>query len=152
EWRLVSELAGDPNRLLVTVSSEAGNTYAEVAHEAIFRHWDKLREWIAAEREFLAWRSGLEAARRAWDATPNASKRDALLVGAALAQAQSWFGKRAEDLPGLEREFIGQSVERERRVRGRARLVHALVYVLLTGAIGGLIGWISREYIKEEMN
>ena len=85
EWRLVSELADYPNRLLVTATPEAGNTYAEVAHEAIFRHWDKLREWIAAEREFLAWRSGLEAARRAWDATPNASKRDALLVGVALA-------------------------------------------------------------------
>ena len=67
EWRLVSELADHPNRLLVTVATpKAGETYAEVAHEAIFRRWDKLREWIAAEREFLAWRSGLEAARRAW--------------------------------------------------------------------------------------
>ena len=74
EWRLVSELADYPNRLLVTVATEAGETYAEVAHEAIFRRWDKLREWIAAEREFLAWRSGLEAARRAWQATPDDSK------------------------------------------------------------------------------
>ena len=58
EWRLVSELADHPNRLLVTASStaqqqdesesgqEIGTTYAEVAHEAIFRRWDKLREWI----------------------------------------------------------------------------------------------------------
>ena len=65
EWRLVSELADHPNRLLVTATPEGGETYAEVAHEAIFRRWEKLREWIAAEREFLAWRSGLEAARRA---------------------------------------------------------------------------------------
>ena len=42
--------------------AESGETFAEVAHEAIFRRWDKLREWIAAEREFLVWRSGLEAA------------------------------------------------------------------------------------------
>src|SRR3984957_20438500 len=35
EWRLVSELADYPNRLLVTAA--AGETYAEVAHEAIFR-------------------------------------------------------------------------------------------------------------------
>ena len=60
--------------------------------------------------------------------------------------------KRAEDLPGLDMEFIGQSIERERSVRGRARLVQALVYVLLMGAIGGLTGWISKEYIKEEVN
>ena len=62
EWRLVSELADHPNRLLVTATPEGGETYAEVAHEAIFRRWDKLRDWIAAEREFLAWKTGLEAA------------------------------------------------------------------------------------------
>ena len=83
EWRLVSELADHPNRLLVTATPEGGETYAEVAHEAIFRRWDKLRDWIAAEREFLAWRTGLEAARRAWQATPDSSKNDALLMGAA---------------------------------------------------------------------
>ena len=34
EWRLVSELADHPHRLLVTATPEAGETYAEVAHEA----------------------------------------------------------------------------------------------------------------------
>src|SRR5262249_17928058 len=53
EWRLVSELADHPNRLVVTATPEGGETYAEVAHEAIFRRWGKLRDWIAAEREFL---------------------------------------------------------------------------------------------------
>ena len=75
EWRLVSELADHPNRLLVTATPEGGETYAEVAHEAIFRRWDKLRDWIAAEREFLAWRSGLEADRRAWQAGANDAPR-----------------------------------------------------------------------------
>src|SRR5262249_36393065 len=75
EWRLVSELADHPNRLLVTATPESGETYAEVAHEAIFRRWHKLRDWIAAEREFLAWRTGLEAARRAWLATPDRTKK-----------------------------------------------------------------------------
>jgi len=65
EWQLVSELANYPNRLVVTVTTESGETFAEVAHEAIFKRWDKLRDWIAAEREFLAWRSNLEAAQRA---------------------------------------------------------------------------------------
>jgi hypothetical protein len=55
-----------PNRLLVTVTPAGGEPYVEVAHEAIFRRWNKVRDWIAVEREFLAWRNGLEAARRAW--------------------------------------------------------------------------------------
>jgi hypothetical protein len=107
EWRLVSELADHPNRLLVTATPEMDTaplipraakldtnggaalheTYAEVAHEAIFRRWDKLVEWIAQEREFLAWRTGLEAARRAWHAMADNSKSDALLMGAALKEA-----------------------------------------------------------------
>ena len=99
EWRLVSELADYPNRLLVTIATETGETYAEVAHEAIFRRWNKLREWIAAEREFLVWRSGLEGARRAWQATPDKSKPEALLMGLALAQAQGWLAKRRPDIP-----------------------------------------------------
>ena len=70
-----------PNRLLVIATSAAGDTYAEVAHEAIFHCWQKLRDWIAAEREFLAWRTGLEAARRAWQATPDDAKCDSLLMG-----------------------------------------------------------------------
>ena len=116
EWRLVSELADHPNRLLITATPEVtstsavarlagtearnapstAETYADVAHEAIFRRWDKLRGWIVVEREFLAWRSGLEVARRAWQAAPDQSKRDALLMGLSLRQAQSWLANRAE--------------------------------------------------------
>ena len=120
-----------------------------MAHEAIFRRWDKLREWIAAEREFLAWRTGLEAARRAWQATPDSAKNDALLMGVALAQAQSWLGKRREDLSAVDRDFIDQSVKRDSKARGRARRVQALVYVLLAGIIAGLVGWINQAYVKE---
>ena len=102
----------------------AGETYAEVAHEAIFRRWDKLRDWIAAEREFLAWRTGLEAARRAWQATPDSSKNDALLMGLALTQAQSWLSSRANDIPEVDREFIvlsRKAAQRRRLQRANAR-------------------------------
>ena len=51
-----------------------GETHAEVAHEAIFRRWDKLRDWIAAEREFLIWRSGIERDRGRWEVAPTVSK------------------------------------------------------------------------------
>jgi tetratricopeptide (TPR) repeat protein len=113
EWRLVSELADHPHRLLVAATPEGGETYAEVAHEAIFRRWDKLREWMSAEREFLVWRSSLEADRRVWEQAPQSSRNDALLMGLALAQAQGWLVKRAEDLVKDDREFINQSLQRE---------------------------------------
>jgi formylglycine-generating enzyme required for sulfatase activity len=168
EWGLVSELADHPNRLLVTVTPEAdtqpaalagadaklgltaGETYAEIAHEAIFRRWDKLRDWVAAEREFLAWRSGLEAAWRAWKHTPHTSKPEALLIGAALTKAQNWLAKRAEDMPAPHREFIAQSTAREERTQARARRVRSLNYALLMAIIVGLVGWIEQSFIREQ--
>src|SRR5208337_4998371 len=97
------------------------------AHEAIFRRWDKLREWIAAEREFLVWRSGLEAAHRAWANAPDQSKNDALLMGFALTQAQSWLAKRSDDISEADRRFIKQSLKATQR---RKRRVQVLVGVL----------------------
>jgi formylglycine-generating enzyme required for sulfatase activity len=150
EWRLVSELADHPNRLLVTVTPEGGETYAEVAHEAIFRRWDKLREWMAAERELLVWRSGLERDRRRWEGAPVGSKNDALLMGLALVQAQRWLAARFEDLPRVDREFIDVSVKRERAAQGRTRRMRALVGVLSFGIVAGLAyaGWSSKTYLR----
>jgi formylglycine-generating enzyme required for sulfatase activity len=152
EWRLVSELADHSNRLLITATPEEGETYAEVAHEAVFRRWGKLRGWIADERDFLAWKTGLEAARLAFQATPAYSKDDALLMGVGLVQAQSWLGKRRDDLSVVDRDFIDQSAKRESKARGRARRMRALVYVLLVGIIAGLVGWINQAYVKERVN
>jgi len=167
EWRLVSELADHPNRLIVTATTEATapvadtardnanvvqtvgeTTYAEVAHEAIFRRWDRLREWIAAEREFLAWRSGLEAARRAFAATPDQSKNDALLMGFALAQAKRWVTKRREDLSADDRKFIDQSakVARTRQMR-----LQGLVGVLVVAMIASVAGWLNQAWLEERL-
>ena len=111
-----------------------------MAHEAIFRRWDKLREWIAAEREFLAWRTGLEAARRAWQATPDGTKNDAVLMGLALAQAQSWLGKRPKDIPEPDHEFIvlSRKTARRRRLRGRA-LIGVLAFAGLLALLFGVL-------------
>jgi formylglycine-generating enzyme required for sulfatase activity len=147
QWRLVSQLADHPNRLLITATPEGSETYAEVAHEAVFRRWQKLRDWIAAEREFLAWRTGLEAARRAWQAAPDRSKHDALLMGFTLAQAQRWLARRPDGLPDADREFITQSSKAARR---RARRVRMLVGALALGVVGGLVAWLNEAWLREQ--
>jgi hypothetical protein len=151
EWRLVAELADHPNRLLVTATPETGETYAEVAHEAVFKRWEKLRDWIVAEREFLAWETGLEAARRAWQATPKEEQTGALLMGTFLTNAQRWLEKRKQDLPLADRDFIAQSTKREIKARATARRVQTLVYVLLVSVIAELIGWINQASISQAM-
>jgi hypothetical protein len=148
EWRLVTELADHPNRLLVTATTETGETHAEVAHEAIFRRWDKLREWMAAEREFLAWRSGLETAHRAWQGTPDSSKSDAVLMGFALGQAKQWLAKRADDIPEADRLFIVQSAK---VIRARRMRTQALVAVLVAAVIAGLAAWWQQDLLRERV-
>jgi hypothetical protein len=130
--RLVTELSGYPNRLLVTVTTEPGETFAEVAHETIFRRWDKLKEWIAAKREFLAWRSGLEAARRAWEKTPDRDKNGALLRAFALTQAEKMLAEHSRD---------GEARALTHRVRAAHRCVVELADNLITRRLGvGLDG------------
>jgi formylglycine-generating enzyme required for sulfatase activity len=160
EWRLVNELADHPNRLLTTVTPDIvfptlvpqlvpteGETYAEVAHEAIFRRWEKLRGWIAAEREFLAWRSALEFDRRAWQAAPSDSKRDALLMGLPLKQAQSWLVRRRDDIPAVDRGFIELS---NRTARLRRLRVQAVIGALVLALAGGLLTWWQGPWLKEQ--
>lgn len=146
EWQLVSELANHPHRLLVTASAiEGGQTYAEVAHEAIFRRWQRLREWINTEREFLAWRSGLEAARRAWQGTPDKMKHSALLMGFALSQAQSWFATRSEDIPEVDREFVKSS---QRSARRRKLRTQVLLGSFATSAMLAFAAWDNETYLR----
>ncbi len=147
EWRLVSELADFPNRLLVTIATPAGETYAEVAHEAIFRRWGKLREWIAAEREFLAWRSGLEAARRAWQGLPASLRGDALLMGYALVQASNWLKRRPQDIAANDREFIVLSMRSARRQAWR-RI--AAIAAVVTAMIAASVGWLNEGYLRAQ--
>jgi hypothetical protein len=59
----------------------------------------------------------VESARRAWEAAPDGSKNDALLMGLALANAQSWLAKRADDIPEKDRDFIARSGKAAQRRR-----------------------------------
>jgi formylglycine-generating enzyme required for sulfatase activity len=146
EWKLVTELVDHPNRLLVTVTPESGEPYAEVAHEALFRRWDRLREWIAKEREFLAWRSDLQAARRRWQGAPAAARDGALLMGFALAQARLWRSRRGQGLAQLDNEFIDLSVKAARRRTVRAQ---ALVGGLALCLVSGVLAWWHEPWLKE---
>jgi formylglycine-generating enzyme required for sulfatase activity len=147
EWPIVSDLANHPYRLLVIVTPDGGETFAEVAHEAIFWRWDRLKSWIAAEREFLAWRNGLEAARRAWDAEKRADY--ALLMGVALAKAHNWRVRRGDDLADPDRDFIDRSAAREARLQRRARLIQMTSYVLMVLVIIVLVGWINHARLDD---
>ena len=153
EWQLVGELANHPNRLVVTAVREDSEAYAEIAHEAVFRRWARLREWITEAREFLIWRSALEADRRTWSAAATRSRPGALLAGLKLAQAQAWLGSRAADVEQPEREFIAASRRASRwrlaRLWGMVGAAPIAVGLLAVAVWAGFVWWGVRQVEAE---
>ncbi len=86
----------------------------EVAHEALIREWDRLRQWLDEDREFLMWQQRLRAGLHQWQTSDQ--DEGALLRGAPLAEAENWLNQRQRDLNDSEREFIQASLAlRERQ-------------------------------------
>lgn len=116
---LVTSLA--TQRLLVTNTIAGSQTETvEVAHEALIRHWQRLKEWLNQDREFLLWRERLRTAREEWLRT-NQDKDD-VLRGAILSEAERWLGQRSE-LTDDERAYITQSVSARTKQERRRRRV-----------------------------
>ena len=58
--------AGAGARLIVTGDDSTGTRLAEVSHEALIRHWEKLRAWVDENRANLKTRAELLADRAEW--------------------------------------------------------------------------------------
>jgi WD40 repeat protein len=116
---------------LVSVDEEA----VAVAHEALIRHWPRLRGWIDADRTGLVIHRRLTQAAREWDAL---NREDgALYRGARLAAAVEWADEHPGNLTPLEQQFVdaGEAVER-RELRAAARRTQRLR--ILAGTLAAL--------------
>jgi WD40 repeat protein len=139
-------------RLLVTGRDEAMRQETlEVAHEALIRHWERLRGWLDQDREFLLWHQRLRGAEAEWKRT--GQDAGVLLRGAPLAEAARWLAERPEDLTPAEQEFIQESRalrEREEEQKARERSRRRIYTQVTVGSVvvfvvlGGLIWWLSQ--------
>ena len=131
-------------RLLVS-RGEGAERLLDVAHEALFRSWKDLEEWLEADRRLLIWRDRLRADLLRWNSA--AQDEGGLLRGRRLLEAEVWLADHADDLSSAERTFIQASVaarERDRAARDRRRrrlvvgLAVASVFFL---TLAGVTGW-----------
>ena len=130
-------------RLLVA-RDDGGARVVEVAHEALFRAWDRLVVWLNADRDFLLWRERLRNARAEWQR--NGEDRNLLLRGPLLAEAARWDKERGDELDDTLRSFIAASVaaselDRDARLQQRRRLRLAAVGAMLLIAVAGVLAW-----------
>ena len=117
EWALVQRMAD--LRMVVTGQDPATRQEtAEIIHEALIQHWDRLREWVDSDRLFLSWQERTRAALRLWE--EKTRDEGALLRGALLTETESWLARRGADLSAAEREFILAGIAlREQAARER---------------------------------
>lgn len=139
EFRGLAKTLAD-ERLLVTsrLAGRAEETI-EVSHEALIRHWQRLKDWVEADRRFLAWQQRLRASIEQYEESQGRS--DFLLRGFPLTEALDWLKKKPTSFSPRERQFVTASKTREIRRRWVAAAISGLVLVL----VGGPIAWLEKE-------
>ncbi|MCB0213620.1 MAG: WD40 repeat domain-containing protein, partial [Anaerolineae bacterium] len=147
QWPVVTKLANA--RLVMigsqTVEREDGQAQeqatVDIVHEALIHNWDRLRTWLAADREFLAWQSRLRDDLAHWEAT----ERDdgALLRGLPLAVAQEQLAERPDDLSAAEQAYIraGLAYQQRREQQRRRLLAGAAIAALVMAVLAALSYW-----------
>jgi energy-coupling factor transporter ATP-binding protein EcfA2 len=120
--------------LLVTGRNEAtGEEVVDLVHEALIKAWDRLRNWISEDLEFLRWREQMRTFVNV--AAAKNYERNTLLRGPLLVEAKAWSDKRRRDLSFSEKRYIDASAK-----AARSRLVVAisLAVVSVIAFAGGL--------------
>jgi len=155
EYRLLS-LDHDPATRAPTV---------EVAHEALLREWERLRNWLNESRSDVRMQRQLALMSGEWRAAQQ--DHSFLLRGSRLEMLEGWMAGTGLAITPQEREFLDASLAeraqqeaarraqeaREIGLRQRAqRILQALVVVLLVAAVvaGGLALWANGQRSRAE--
>jgi WD40 repeat protein/class 3 adenylate cyclase len=152
--RVVTVLA-DARLLVTAADAQTQERYVEVAHEALIRHWPRLRQWVDDDRAALRTHRRLTEGAREWLRLNR--EDEALFRGARLAEAMEWGRQHGDDLNALERDFLdasGAFQDRQRRARDHQRkLVTGLLALGLVAALllGGLavLQWRQAEDARQ---
>ena len=113
-------------RLVVVDKSE---TVVDVAHEALIRYWNPLRQWIDDNREFKRWKDVIHSETQDW--VRAGRHQEELLRGSKLLQAEEQVKEHSKELHEDELAFIQASItlrqqeqaEEQRRQEERERLL-----------------------------
>ncbi|HSG15595.1 MAG TPA: protein kinase, partial [Anaerolineae bacterium] len=131
----------------------------ELAHEALLREWDRLREWLNESRADIRLQRQLAREAREWE---DAGRDAGFLIpgGARLEQFETWSGATELAMTPQEAAYLDASLEAEgerqaqeaRQARTRRNLRRALFGALSVGlvvAIGLSIFAFSRQRAAE---
>lgn len=148
----------DPQRLLV--KREDGTV--EVAHEALFRSWDRLKSWLDHNAEALHLLHEVQVDAAKWDGVLESDKGEYLWTGSRLSLAQELRDGGVLILEDLDHSFLDASVRaenaaadakealRQQELR-RTRIFATVVGIAFLISVGlGVMAWNERNKAAEQ--
>ena len=139
-------------RLVVRKGTDADGGTVEVAHEALFREWTRLKGWLEPERARLEALRSLQIDALTWDRNGRdvafLNHRDKRFAEATTLAGIDGYRKR---LGAVEFDYLAACQEAERLARRRTRRVQALVGVLVAAMVAGLAAWQYEQPLREHI-
>src|SRR5271166_2212389 len=133
------------SRLLVADTDPQGEVAVSVVHEALLREWQRVREWLKENREFLRMRDRLDSSLRLW-LSRGKQTDDLLEPGLHLAEGEKLLKDFGPSLSREQADYIYASVaERNRRRQAQARIRYAVMAAISVLAILAGFQWLQAE-------
>ena len=132
-------------RLLVADTDPQGEVTVSVAHEALLREWQRVKEWLTENREFLRMRDRLDSSLKLW--LSRGKQRDDLLgPGLPLAEGEKLVKDYGPSLSREQTDYVYASVtERKRRKQAQERIRYAVMAAISALAIVAGFQWFQAE-------
>lgn len=113
------------SRRLLVVRSDGDARIVEVAHEALFRTWGLLRDWLDQGRSEVLLMQQISRDAAAWE--QHNRDKDALWRGSRLLQACELL--KRNKLDGVEKSFVAKGLQRARTIRWSILGTAAVVFL-----------------------
>jgi hypothetical protein len=129
-------------RLFIAATDPHGEVNVSVAHEALLREWQRIREWLTENRDFLRMRDRLDSSLKLW-LSRGKQKDDLLGPGLPLAEGEKLLKDFEPSLSQAQTDYIGTSVseqKRKHRIRERIRygVMASITAALIIAVIFGI--------------
>jgi DNA-binding SARP family transcriptional activator/WD40 repeat protein len=123
--------------------------FVEIAHEALLRHWPRLRDWLEADATGRRVQRELAGQAERWEAGRRGNAD--LYRGARLAAALEWAATETSHPTANEAAFLAASQRSAQRTLRRLRAVVAgLSLLLLLVVAGGVVAFLQRQAARRE--
>jgi len=133
------------SRLLIADTDPGGAVTITVAHEALLREWQRVKDWLGQNREFLRMRDRLDSSLKLW-LSRGQQKDDLLGLGLPLAEGETLIKDFRSSLSQEQTNYVRASIaERRRRKQIQDRVRYSIMAVISMLAIVAGFQWYQAE-------